>query len=77
MLVREHGHDLDTDELIGIAGLLPPAGHETTSNRPRRLRPTRQRPAGKQPPVPLTCRAPSAAPMIRIASAVCARRLLA
>ncbi|MFD8564282.1 hypothetical protein ACFV1N_44030 [Streptosporangium canum] len=37
MLVREHGHDLNTDELIGIAGLLPPAGHETTSNRPRRL----------------------------------------
>jgi cytochrome P450 len=32
MLVREHGHDLSTDELIGIAGLLLVAGHETTSN---------------------------------------------
>ncbi|MEV4172500.1 cytochrome P450 [Nonomuraea sp. NPDC049709] len=32
MLVREHGHDLSTDELIGIAGLLLLAGHETTSN---------------------------------------------
>jgi cytochrome P450 len=32
MLVREHGHDLTTDELIGIAGLLLIAGHETTSN---------------------------------------------
>ncbi|MFI7610881.1 cytochrome P450 [Nonomuraea terrae] len=32
MLVREHGHDLRTDELIGIAGLLLLAGHETTSN---------------------------------------------
>lgn len=31
-LVREHGHDLSTDELIGIAGLLLVAGHETTSN---------------------------------------------
>lgn len=32
MLVREHGDDLDTDELIGVAGLLLVAGHETTSN---------------------------------------------
>ncbi len=32
MLVRDHGHDLSTDELIGIAGLLLIAGHETTSN---------------------------------------------
>ncbi|MBF8184372.1 cytochrome P450 [Nonomuraea sp. K274] len=32
MLVREHGDDLSTDELVGIAGLLLLAGHETTSN---------------------------------------------
>jgi cytochrome P450 len=32
MLVRDHGHDLSTDELIGIAQLLLIAGHETTSN---------------------------------------------
>jgi cytochrome P450 len=32
MLVREYGDDLSTDELIGIAGLLLLAGHETTSN---------------------------------------------
>ena len=32
MLVREHGAQLTTDELIGIAGLLLVAGHETTSN---------------------------------------------
>lgn len=32
MLVSEHGNDLSTDELIGIAGLLLLAGHETTSN---------------------------------------------
>ncbi|MFI9550616.1 cytochrome P450 [Nonomuraea endophytica] len=32
MLVREHGDKLGTDELIGIAGLLLLAGHETTSN---------------------------------------------
>lgn len=32
MLVREHSDDLSTDELIGIAGLLLLAGHETTSN---------------------------------------------
>jgi cytochrome P450 len=31
-LIREHGDDLSTDELIGIAGLLLIAGHETTSN---------------------------------------------
>lgn len=32
MLVREHGEDLSTDELVGIAELLLLAGHETTSN---------------------------------------------
>lgn len=32
MLVRDHGHDLSTDELIGVAQLLLIAGHETTSN---------------------------------------------
>ncbi|MCK2218604.1 cytochrome P450 [Actinomadura sp. ATCC 31491] len=32
MLVREHGDDLSIDELVGIAGLLLLAGHETTSN---------------------------------------------
>ncbi|SEG99940.1 Cytochrome P450 [Nonomuraea solani] len=32
MLVREQGHDLSADELIGIGGLLLLAGHETTSN---------------------------------------------
>ncbi|MFC4944454.1 cytochrome P450 [Pseudonocardia sp. GCM10023141] len=32
MLVREHGHDLTTGELVGIAGLLLIAGHETTAN---------------------------------------------
>jgi cytochrome P450 len=32
MLVRDHGDELSTDELIGIAGLLLVAGHETTSN---------------------------------------------
>jgi cytochrome P450 len=32
MLVREHGHELTNDELIGIASLLLLAGHETTSN---------------------------------------------
>jgi cytochrome P450 len=32
MLVREHGDDLSTDELIGIAGILLAAGHETTAN---------------------------------------------
>ncbi|MEJ3655630.1 cytochrome P450 [Actinomycetes bacterium KLBMP 9759] len=32
MLVREHGDDLTSVELIGIAGLLLIAGHETTSN---------------------------------------------
>lgn len=32
MLVREHGDDLSTSELIGIASLLLLAGHETTSN---------------------------------------------
>jgi cytochrome P450 len=32
MLVREHGDEVSTDELIGIASLLLIAGHETTSN---------------------------------------------
>lgn len=32
MLVREHGDELTDDELVGIAGLLLLAGHETTSN---------------------------------------------
>jgi cytochrome P450 len=32
MLVREHGAELSDDELIGVAGLLLLAGHETTSN---------------------------------------------
>ncbi|UUO01629.1 cytochrome P450 [Mycolicibacterium novocastrense] len=32
MLVREHGTELSDDELVGIAGLLLLAGHETTSN---------------------------------------------
>lgn len=32
MLVREHGDELTDDELIGVAGLLLLAGHETTSN---------------------------------------------
>lgn len=31
-LVREHGTELTDDELVGIAGLLLLAGHETTSN---------------------------------------------
>jgi cytochrome P450 len=32
MLVREHGADLTSDELVGIASLLLLAGHETTAN---------------------------------------------
>jgi len=32
MLIREHGDQLTDDELIGVAGLLLLAGHETTSN---------------------------------------------
>lgn len=32
MLIRDHGSDLTDDELVGIAGLLLLAGHETTSN---------------------------------------------
>jgi cytochrome P450 len=32
MLVRQHGDELTDDELVGIAGLLLIAGHETTSN---------------------------------------------
>jgi cytochrome P450 len=32
MLIREHGTELTDDELVGIAGLLLLAGHETTSN---------------------------------------------
>ncbi|MEV6171671.1 hypothetical protein AB0L99_26045 [Streptomyces sp. NPDC051954] len=31
-LVREHGHELSDDELVGISILLLIAGHETTSN---------------------------------------------
>jgi cytochrome P450 len=31
-LVREHGHDLTTDELAGIGHLMLVAGHETTAN---------------------------------------------
>jgi cytochrome P450 len=31
-LVREHGDDLSTDELVGIGNLLLIAGHETTAN---------------------------------------------
>ncbi|UMP03341.1 cytochrome P450 [Amycolatopsis sp. EV170708-02-1] len=32
MLVREHGDELGSDELTGIAGLLLLAGHDTTAN---------------------------------------------
>ena len=32
MLVRGHGEEISTDELIGIGGILLIAGHETTSN---------------------------------------------
>ncbi|HKN97370.1 MAG TPA: cytochrome P450 [Pseudonocardiaceae bacterium] len=32
MLIREHGDDIDDDELTGVADLLLLAGHETTSN---------------------------------------------
>jgi cytochrome P450 len=32
MLVREHGNELSEDELVGVAGLLLVAGHETTAN---------------------------------------------
>jgi cytochrome P450 len=32
MLVREHGDELSEDELVGVAGLLLVAGHETTAN---------------------------------------------
>jgi cytochrome P450 len=32
MLIREHGDELTDDQLVGIAGLLLLAGHETTSN---------------------------------------------
>jgi cytochrome P450 len=32
MLIREHGTELTDDELVGVAGLLLLAGHETTSN---------------------------------------------
>ncbi|MFV8054328.1 cytochrome P450 [Mycobacterium sp. 48b] len=32
MLIRDHGTELSDDELVGIAGLLLLAGHETTSN---------------------------------------------
>ncbi|MEV0617692.1 cytochrome P450 [Nonomuraea sp. NPDC050404] len=32
MLIREHGDDLTSDELVGIGSLLLVAGHETTAN---------------------------------------------
>lgn len=32
MLIREHGTELTDDELVGVAGLLLLAGHETTAN---------------------------------------------
>ncbi|MCK0175589.1 cytochrome P450 [Mycolicibacterium sp. F2034L] len=32
MLINEHGAELSDDELVGVAGLLLLAGHETTSN---------------------------------------------
>ena len=32
MLVRDHGHQLSDGELVGVAGLLLVAGHETTAN---------------------------------------------
>ncbi|MCH9734443.1 MAG: cytochrome P450 [Actinomycetia bacterium] len=32
MMVREHADEITDDELVGIAGLLLPAGHETTAN---------------------------------------------
>lgn len=32
MLVREHGHDLTDDELVGIGNMMLTAGHETTAN---------------------------------------------
>ncbi|MDT5018180.1 MAG: hypothetical protein QOD39_4340 [Mycobacterium sp.] len=32
MLIRDHGDELTDDDLIGVAGLLLLAGHETTSN---------------------------------------------
>lgn len=62
MLVREHGDDLSTDELIGIAGLLLVAGHETTSNmlglgtlallrHPEQLAKVRDDPAAVEPAV--------------------------
>ena len=62
MLVRDHGDDLSTDELIGIAGLLLIAGHETTSNmlglgalallrHPEQLAPVRDDPAAVAPAV--------------------------
>lgn len=62
MLVREHGDEISTDELIGIAGLLLVAGHETTSNmlglgtlallcHPEQLAMTRDDPALVEPAV--------------------------
>ena len=62
MLVREHGDDLTDDELIGVAGLLLLAGHETTSNmlalgtlallrQPRQLAAVRDDPAAVAPAV--------------------------
>lgn len=62
MLVREHGDELSTDELVGIANLLLVAGHETTSNmlglgtlallrHPDQLAAVRDEPAAVEPAV--------------------------
>ncbi|KGI66554.1 cytochrome P450 [Mycolicibacterium rufum] len=62
MLVRDHGDELTDDELIGVAGLLLLAGHETTSNmlalgtlallcRPEQLAAVRDDPAAVAPAV--------------------------
>jgi cytochrome P450 len=62
MLVHEHGDDLTTDELVGIATLLLIAGHETTSNmlglgtlallrHPEQLAMVRDDPAAVEPAV--------------------------
>jgi cytochrome P450 len=62
MLVREHGDELCTDELVGIANLLLVAGHETTANmlglgtlallrQPEQLAMVRDDPAAVEPAV--------------------------
>lgn len=62
MLVRDHGDELTDDELIGVAGLLLLAGHETTSNmlalgtlallcHPEQLAAVRDEPAAVAPAV--------------------------